>query len=114
MWPPRRQNGREEGISTNDGRWQMRGKKMTGPLLLYCGVFLTGCQSQRSPPQLIEIHQHTPLYLFSCQDGPTRPAPEATQRDAALVIIDYQEALGDCKARLDALRMLFASRPERE
>lgn len=92
----------------------MRGTKAMAPLLLSCGMFLTGCQSQRCPPQLIEMHQHVPLYLFSCQDGPARPAPEATQRDAALVIVDYQEALGDCKARLDALRMLFASRSERE
>jgi hypothetical protein len=76
-------------------------------LLLSCAALLTGCQNPRSPPQLIAVRHDIPPYLLDCQEGPTRPGPEATQRDAALVIIDYEEALEDCKAKLTALRALF-------
>lgn len=85
----------------------MRVPKMTAHLLLSCATLLTGCQSSRHPPQLIAVRRDVPPYLLDCQEGPKRPGPEATQRDATLVIIDYEEALEDCKAKLIALRALF-------
>ena len=85
----------------------MRPRKMTARLLLFCATFLTGCQSPRNPPQLIAVRSDVPPYLLACQEGPKRPDHEATQRDAALVIIDFEEALEDCKAKLIALRALF-------
>jgi hypothetical protein len=89
----------------------MRMPKMMARLLLCYAMLLTGCQSPRHPPQLIALRRDVPPYLLDCQEGPKRPGPEATQRDAALVIIDYEEALEDCKAKLVALRALFDFAP---
>jgi hypothetical protein len=41
--------------------------------------------------------------MLTCQEGPTRPPPQATQKDAALVVLDLEEALSDCKAKLSAI-----------
>jgi len=40
-------------------------------------------------------------------DGPYRPGVGATQRDAALVIEDFVEALASCNADKDAIARIF-------
>ena len=44
-----------------------------------------------------------PANLTVCLDGPNEPGSKATQRDAALVILDFEEALADCKRKVTAL-----------
>ena len=45
-----------------------------------------------------------PPSLFYVNPGPFKPSLEATQREAALIIIDLQENLEACKANLQAIR----------
>jgi len=43
------------------------------------------------------------MSLLLPNDGPTRPAAAATQKDAALVIEDFVEALAACNADKQAI-----------
>ena len=79
------------------------------PWLLYCGASLTACQNQAVLPKLVELPPPAvPQRLLERCASPTRPPPGATQRDAALVITDFQEALAACNADKDAIAEIVA------
>ncbi len=77
-------------------------RKMTLPLLLSCAMLLTACAGSRPAERVIIASPET---LLTCQDAPAIPeAP--TQRDVARLLVDYHEAPGDCRGKLDAIRGL--------
>lgn len=53
------------------------------------------------PPPVI------PASLLLPNEGPTRPGVGATQRDAALVIENFVEALASCSADKDAIKAIL-------
>ena len=81
----------------------MRSLKTTAPLLLCCGMLLTGCQS----PTVTKLTQvppaPLPAELTTWQESPEKPPPDATQKTAALILTDFQEALADCRRKLEAV-----------
>ncbi len=89
----------------------MRTLRRTALSLLSYGVLLTGCQVHPTPVRLTQVRVPVPAALLRCQNQPLRPGPEATQRDAALVILDLQEALEDCKINLAAVAELIGNNP---
>lgn len=77
--------------------------KMMALSLACCAAFLTACQSS-TVTKLAQIPPSpAPVALTTCQDGPERPPLEATQKAVALILVDFQEALADCKRKLAAL-----------
>ena len=75
--------------------------------LLCCAIPLTGCQSaiQRQVIPL-EAPRIDPALLLPCPE-PYRPGPDATQRDAAMVIEDLRESLANCNADKEAIRRIL-------
>lgn len=86
----------------------MRQRLKTALSPLFCAACLTACTS--APPQLVRmpVTLDIPGHMFHCQDGPYDPGPDATQRDVALMILDYEEALAACKAKLKAVQDIVA------
>ena len=68
------------------------------PLLIGCVLLLTACAPV--PPPLI------PDALLQPVPRPMRPV--VTQRDAALLIVDYDEALGRANSQIEAIRGIAA------
>lgn len=89
----------------------MRRLLMMGLLPLFCAGLLTGCSDVRTllklqplpPPQI-------PGALLLPCEGPSPPGPNATQRDAALVVEDFKETLASCNADKAAIAEI-ANRP---
>lgn len=87
----------------------MRPRKLTLLLLPFCAISLTACQSAPQvqtqvtalpPPEI-------PAVLLLPTSGPHRPGLRATQRDAALVIEDFTEALASCNADKAAIAAIW-------
>lgn len=82
----------------------MRRKLMTR-LWLLCSIgLLSACAAPRSPsPPRLAI----PVALLRCPPAPTVPDSEATQRDAALYVLDLAHAHSVCRDRLGRVRALL-------
>lgn len=77
----------------------MRHQMKTALWLLCCAVSLSACHSAQVQTRLVAMPPAAvPQTLLSPTEGPYRPAEGATQRDAALVIEDFIEALSACNA----------------
>ena len=86
----------------------MRRYRPTARLLPFFALSLTACQSAQ-----VQTHVQTlpppalPALLLLPTEGPYRPPVGATQKDAALVIEDFMEALGACNADKKAIARIF-------
>ena len=77
-------------------------------LLPFFAISLTGCQSPQVQTRLVTLPPPViPSSLLQANDGPHRPPAGATQRDAALVIEDFSEALASCNADKEAIASIF-------
>lgn len=81
----------------------MRTRAKMALWLVCCAGCLTACQSRPSIRAIAPAPLVVPGNLTTCTEAPARPGPEATQRDAALIVIDLTEALADCKRKLAAI-----------
>ena len=90
----------------------MRLKRKTGLWLLFCAALSSGCAKR--PPSVEFVRPTVPATLRDCPPRPSPPAPEATQRDAALYLIALAEAHGLCRDRLQRVAALAAPDPKRE
>lgn len=80
----------------------------TVPLLLFFAISLTACQSPQVQTRVMTLPPPAiPPSLLLPSDGPYRPSPGATQRDAAFVIADFIEALASCNADKAAIASIF-------
>lgn len=86
----------------------MRPLPMTRLLPLFCVLSLTACQHQKPAPLKAEPRKVTvPYSVLVPTDGPVRPHAGATQKDAALVIEGFREALNACNADKATLLDIF-------
>lgn len=86
----------------------MRPLKKTPLLLLFCVMSLTACQHRMPTPQKAELRKVTvPYSVLIPTDGPLRPNAGATQKDAALVVEGFREALAACNADKATLLDIF-------
>jgi hypothetical protein len=77
-------------------------------LLPFFAISLTACQSAQVQTRLVTLPPPAiPPALLLPIDGPYRPPAWATQRDAAVVIEDFIEALASCNADKDAVAQIF-------
>ena len=74
----------------------------TYPLLIGSVLLLTAC-AEVAPPLI-------PDALLAPVPRPTRPV--VTQRDAALLIVDYDEALGRANSQIEAIRAIVEGEAE--
>lgn len=84
----------------------------TGLWLLCCAALLSACAE--APPRLEILRPEIPSRLLDCPDRPAPPGAEASQREAALYVIDLAEAHSLCRDRLHAVRDLLAPRGSQE
>lgn len=76
--------------------------------LLFCVLSLTACQHRSPEPRKAELKTVTvPYSVLLPTEGPTRPHAGATQKDAALVIEGFREALNSCNADKATLLNVF-------
>src|SRR5690349_20503632 len=92
-----------------DWKSPMRSLRTMGLLLLCCGMFLTACQSRTVTKLMPPPSPGLPANLTQCQGGPERPPASSTQRAAAMIILDLEEALADCKRKLEAIKSLMGT-----
>jgi hypothetical protein len=86
----------------------MHRHKPTAHLLPFFAISLTACQNDQVQTQIITLPPPAlPALLLLPTEGPYRPPSNATQRDAALVIEDFTEALGACNADKKAIARIF-------
>lgn len=80
----------------------MRPRVMTALWLLSCCALLQACGHQQT--RLVETKPVTiPLQLLQCEDKPNPPGPDGTQKTVAFYIVELNELIDDCKARMAAL-----------
>lgn len=89
--------------------------KMMGLWPLCCAVLLTACAEKAVLERTTVIPpREIPASLLARNQEPAPPGPNATQRDASLVIEDLREALAACnadKASIEAISKLPAFTP---
>lgn len=86
----------------------MRVPTPTARLLPFFAISLTACQSAQVQTRIVTLPLPAiPPVLLLPSDGPYRPPVWATQRDAALIIEDFIEALASCNADKDAIARIF-------
>ena len=87
----------------------MRLRRQTAHLLPFFAISLTACQSAQVQTRIVTLPPPLlPPALLLPNDGPTRPAAWATQRDAARVIESFIEALASCNADKEAIARIFS------
>jgi hypothetical protein len=80
----------------------------TAHLLPFFAISLTACQSAQVQTQLLTLPPPAiPSLLLLPTEGPFRPPAGATQRDAALAIEDFMEALGACNADKKTIARIY-------
>ncbi len=80
----------------------------TARLLPFFAISLTGCQSPHMQTRVVTLPPPAvPSTLLLASEGPYRPPAGATQRDAALVIEDFLEALASCNADKAAIASIL-------
>lgn len=76
--------------------------------LPFYAISLTGCQSPSVQTKVITLPPPAiPSGLLLPVEGPHRPPADATQKDAALVIVGFMEALAACNADKDAIAKIL-------
>lgn len=81
----------------------MRPPKMTPRWLLFCPALLTACAAAPPPP----LPEPPPTALFDCPLAPAPPSLGATQRAAALFVLELSAAHGACRSQLGRLKTLL-------
>lgn len=93
----------------------MHRRAMMGLLPLCCAGLLTACADRPVLERTTVIPaREIPASLLVRNEEPAPPGPNATQRDASLVIEDLREALAACnadKATIEAISKLPAFNP---
>jgi len=80
----------------------MRPRVMTILSLQFCAALLMGCADRQT--KMVETKPITiPLELLQCEDKPNPPGPDGTQKSVAFYVVELNELLDDCKARMAAL-----------
>ncbi|MEL6980030.1 MAG: hypothetical protein AAGM38_15295 [Pseudomonadota bacterium] len=67
---------------------------------------MSGC-AKAELPELVFLRPEVPERLLACPDRPAPPTGAASQREAALYLIDLAAAHGLCRDRLHAVGRLL-------
>lgn len=83
-------------------------RNLMARLLPFCAISLTACHGAQVQTRIVTLPPPAiPQSLLFPTEGPYRPPLGATQKDAALVIEDFIEALASCNADKDAIAAIF-------